>query len=160
MKTDLERFNERYKKVAGGCWEWHKVYSGGYGYFRMVGKNMPVHRSAYLLYKGPISEKLVIDHLCRNRACVNPEHLEAVSNKENILRGVSPQAINARRTHCKRGHELAGDNLIVNESTLRINARKCRACHNSHLSEKENRNGVYKKNRKTYGKPKHEANTI
>ena len=70
------------------------------------------HRVAYEKAYGPIPEGLVIDHLCRNGLCVNPEHLEAVTRKENILRGEGACAQNARKTHCKRGHELIPENLI------------------------------------------------
>jgi hypothetical protein len=65
------------------------------------------------LLVGPIPEGKQLDHLCRNRACINPEHLEPVTAKENILRGESFSAKNARKTHCIHGHELSGDNLRI-----------------------------------------------
>lgn len=75
------------------------------GYFRLPGHQY-AHRGAYEAAKGLIPEGLVIDHLCRVRWCCNPEHLEAVTNKENILRGESPPARNARKERCDLGHKL------------------------------------------------------
>lgn len=77
------------------------------------------------LHKGPIPEGLVIDHLCRNRGCVNPDHLEAVTQRENILRGEGLAAANARKTHCPKGHPYSGENLYVVPSSGR---RQCRIC--------------------------------
>ncbi len=82
------------------------------------------HRLAYFLVKGPIPDGLQIDHLCRNKRCVNPDHLEAVTGRENILRGISPTAINARRTSCVRGHVLTGANV----ATKGRGNRECMAC--------------------------------
>jgi hypothetical protein len=78
------------------------------------------------IFKGPISGNLQIDHLCRNRACCNPEHLEAVSRKENILRGKAPSAVNAKKTHCHRGHLLSLENCDKYE--LKFGIRKCKIC--------------------------------
>jgi hypothetical protein len=80
---------------------------------------------AYELAIGPIPEGLTIDHLCRNRGCVNPAHLEAVTNRTNLLRGDGIAALNARKTHCKRGHEFTPENTYV----WREGTRACRACH-------------------------------
>lgn len=73
---------------------------------------------------GPIPEGMDLDHTCRNRGCVNPEHLEPVTTQVNTLRGIGPTAENARKTHCKHGHPLEGDNLYVDPE----GKRKCRAC--------------------------------
>jgi len=83
------------------------------------------HRYSYEAFVGPIPEGLTLDHLCRVRNCVNPEHLEPVSLKENLLRGDSSPAHNARKTHCMRGHALSGDNLYINPGT---GYRACRTC--------------------------------
>lgn len=112
------------------CWIWQRcVTVNGYGTFRR-GNNGPqklAHRDYYEKVKGPIPEGLVIDHLCRVQVCVNPEHLEAVTLKENILRGEGMGAKYARRTHCAKGHPFSGDNLIPSPPS-RPGARGCRTC--------------------------------
>lgn len=89
-----------------GCIIWMgSINWGGYGRFAPTpGRNTGAHRVAYELAKGPIPEGLQIDHKCRVRSCINPDHLEAVTFKENILRGVSPSAKHAKKTHCPNGH--------------------------------------------------------
>jgi hypothetical protein len=82
------------------------------------------HRVSYERYVGPIPEGAHLDHLCRNRACVNPEHLEPVSVQTNILRGVSPSAVNAAKTECLRGHPFDDENTYV----CPAGKRRCRAC--------------------------------
>lgn len=118
---------------SGDCWEWRGArLPTGYG--RTTETSYPsaggyAHRVAYLLIKGPIPEGLTLDHLCRNPSCVNPAHLEAVSSRENILRGVGMGARNARKTHCKHGHPFNADNTIVGLNTNGQRKRVCRACH-------------------------------
>lgn len=114
------------------CWLWlGSGLASGYGTFGVkVGhrkyRKPLAHRWNYERHVGPIPEGLVIDHLCKTPACVNPAHLEAVTQRENVLRGDSFAATRAQQTHCKRGgHELAGDNLI-----FRRNMRECRTCEN------------------------------
>lgn len=110
-----------------GCWEWrgHLFSTFGYGQFRVGYRNLKAHRISWTLTRGPIPNNVTLDHLCRNPKCVNPEHLEIASNKENILRGTSPTAINARKTHCKRGHEFTPDNL----RRQRADRRECLQCY-------------------------------
>ena len=89
-----------------GCWIGLGTANGnGYTSIRISGKKHYVHRLSYEVHVGPIPQGLVIDHLCRNRACFNPEHLEPVSNEENIARGESPPAQNARKVRCPHGHD-------------------------------------------------------
>src|SRR4051812_41530336 len=98
-----------------GCWEWQGTKnSEGYGRITVFRKNRRAHRIAYEAFVGPIPDGLSLDHLCRNTSCVNPAHLEPLPIKENILRGNGPPAINARKTHCKKGHLLSEDNIYVN----------------------------------------------
>lgn len=116
-----------WKKVdrTEGCWTWTASTNGaGYGVLAMSRDGMKVlaHRFSYELAYGPIPPGLVIDHLCRNTRCVNPSHLEAVTQKVNNLRGGSPSSQQAKQTHCKRGHEF------VLERTP-SGRRRCRRCH-------------------------------
>jgi len=109
-----------------GCWIWlGTINSQGYP---SVWSNGPkaAHREMYCLIRGDIPDGMVLDHLCRVRHCVNPKHLEPVTNKENILRGNSFSAKNAKKTHCKRGHEYTKDNTKTVTKT--ITYRLCKAC--------------------------------
>jgi len=108
------------------CWEWIAcIDRGGYARIQYQGKFASAHRIVYQLLCGEIHNE-TLDHLCRVRHCVNPDHLEAVSNKKNCLRGNGPTAKNARKTHCKRGHPLSGSNLALWKS----GGRRCKTCMN------------------------------
>ncbi len=112
-----------------GCWTWTgRLDRGGYGKIQHDGRTRQVHRLAAELMAAPFDPGLTIDHLCRNRACWNPAHLEAVSNRTNILRGVGPTAMNAAKTHCVNGHELTPDNIRRRPGD-RAHHRECLACH-------------------------------
>jgi len=113
---------------SDGCWTWTApLTAAGYGRFWVSGQMVRAHRFAYELLVGPTPEGLVIDHLCRNHACVNPDHLEPVRDAVNILRGVSFAAVNALKVDCPRGHPLSGPNLYVDPNGW----RKCRECKNA-----------------------------
>lgn len=128
--TDEQRFWYYTPKRGGyGCWNWEGPINSttGYGSLRLVEKrSVTAHRFSYELLVGPIPEGLVTDHLCRNRQCVNPAHLEPVTLGTNTLRGIGPSATNARKTHCSEGHPFAGDNLVMYK-----NCRMCRTCKNA-----------------------------
>lgn len=109
------RFWSKVDKSAD-CWIWTGARNQkGYGVFWNGERTYPAHRFAYEEQHGPIPDGLVPDHLCRNRACTRPSHIEVVTNCVNILRGVGTAAMHARQTHCLRGHRLDG-------------SRRCKAC--------------------------------
>jgi hypothetical protein len=131
-KRDLhERFWEKVNKRAKlGCWEWTGGTKSGYGRFVIMrgkrGFPYAAHRVAYEMCIGPIPDGLTLDHLCRNTLCVNPSHLEPVTNGENVLRGFGGSGINKRKTHCLRGHALTEDNIY--RPPGRPHTRQCRRC--------------------------------
>lgn len=113
-----------FPEALSGCWLWAGAWDNkGYGIFSSQGKSLRAHRVSYEQHKGPIPEGLQIDHLCRVHCCVNPDHLEAVTPKENTLRGFGHTAVNAKKTHCPKGHPYAGENLA-----LYGHARCCKIC--------------------------------
>lgn len=123
-RSDFEtRFWRRVACVPSGCWEINGTPAHWYVQIRVDNKRVVAHRVAYELLVGPIPVGLTLDHLCRNPKCVNPEHLEPVTMKENVLRGVGPTAVNARKTHCIQGHLLVGENLVRGAP-----GRACRTC--------------------------------
>lgn len=105
---------------ANECWPWvGPLTNTGYGKFSLNRKSLLAHRYAYRMYKSDIAKGLTIDHLCRNRTCVNPSHMEVVSMKVNVLRGIGPSAINSRKTQCPQGHEYNPENTYVSKEGFR-----------------------------------------
>ncbi len=128
----ISRFMNKIQKT-NNCWIWQGATNDvGYGYFSLNGTTFTAHKISYELFKEEIIKGLQIDHLCRNRKCVNPQHLEVVTQQENIRRGESgnhgnhskgESHYNSKKTHCIRGHEYTTKNTLVMK-----NGRTCRAC--------------------------------
>ena len=139
MKSAADRFWAKVDKAGDAdCWNWTGCRSEGYGRFHFEGRLMPAHRWSYEDAVGPIPEGLVIDHLCRNHSCVNPAHMEPVTNAENTRRGIAADVIYARQasqTHCKNGHELSDENVYRNGRQ-----RQCRTCRNAQKMKDHYRN--------------------
>ena len=118
-----------------GCWVWGAATNGGYGVFWFEGVTVRAHRYAFERWVGPILDGLQLDHLCRVRCCVNPDHLEPVTSRENSLRGGGFAAVNAAKTHCVHGHEFTPENIYVPKS----GGRECRACRATSRARYNNR---------------------
>jgi hypothetical protein len=130
VPTDEERFWPKVDR-SGECWEWMAaVHHAGYGAFAYGGRQGYAHRFSYELHHGPVPRGYHIDHLCRNPSCVRPDHLEAVTPRENSIRGAM-----ARITHCPQGHPYSGDNLKIVSG-----ARRCRICQRARQREAYQRN--------------------
>lgn len=138
--SDIERTMRCIQKTED-CWLWlGKPASTGYGQIGYGARKTRIvrnpHRVIYELLVGDIPEGLQLDHLCRNRLCVNPNHLEPVTQKENLLRGDTIPAKNKAKTHCIRGHEFTEENTYRYGS----NQRRCKTCVN--VRKKQNRQKI------------------
>lgn len=112
-------------RTTEDCWEWIAGCTPeGYGKFWINGKTDLAHRVAYRLHVGPIPHGLVLDHLCRNRRCVRPDHLEPVTHRTNLLRGDTLAAANVAKTHCRNGHPYSEVNTYIAPD----GSRMCRLC--------------------------------
>lgn len=134
-----ERIASKIQIDANGCWCWSASQNGyGYGKLRWNGSTCRAHRIVYQLLVGEIPPGLQLDHLCRVRHCVNPAHLEPVTQRENTLRGDTISAKCAAKTHCPKGHPLSGDNLVP--SKQKLGERNCLTCnreyHRAHYARK------------------------
>lgn len=127
-RTLAERLWTRLVRSPSGCWEWTGSGSDGYGLVRVDGRTVPAHKAVYELLVEPVPEGLQLDHLCRNRRCCNPAHLEPVTPLENTRRGMG----HGSETHCPSGHPYSGENLAVSGGR-----RKCRTC--KRVAERERR---------------------
>lgn len=122
-----ERLMSRVETAPGGCWIWTGSTRGGYGQIwtgvDAAGRrrNLAAHRVSYELARGAIPDGLDLDHLCRVLRCVNPDHLEPVTRRENILRGEAPAALNARKRLCIKGH-------LFTDATWPNGSRRCLIC--------------------------------
>jgi HNH endonuclease len=129
------RFWEKVNKTST-CWIWEGARKGrdnDYGCIMIDYKSTYAHIVGYELKKGPIPKGMTLDHLCRNRLCVRASHLEPVTGKINTLRGLGPTAINARMTHCNRGHEFTKENTYVGNN----GSRQCKACRRENYAKKQ-----------------------
>jgi len=121
-----ERFWAKVEKTPG-CWRWRgQLLRSGYGRFSVGRRSVRAHVFAYEQEYGAVPNGLCLDHLCRNKVCVNPQHLEAVTSRENTLRGIGLTAQNARKTHCPNGHAYDAINTYIYNGRWR-NCRACRA---------------------------------
>lgn len=117
---------------SNGCWIWTRGgNTAGYVQWKERGEDRGrnIHVVFWEVFNGPVPDGLEVDHLCRVRRCVNPAHMEVVTHKVNTLRGDNPTAINARKTHCKRGHKFTSENTDIQPINRgRYLARVCRKC--------------------------------
>lgn len=129
-QTLLDRFEAKYiPEPNSGCWLWTAALTvKGYSTFNVPELSTTLgHRVSYRMFKGEIPNAFEIDHLCRMKCCVNPDHLEAVTVKENIRRNPnSIGLIRLRQTHCHKGHEFSTANVTITKK----GARRCKECHN------------------------------
>lgn len=151
MDPTERRFWAKVERPEQGCWEWLACKDpDGYGRFRFEG-GAKAHRYSYELHKGPIPTGMQLDHLCRNRGCVNPDHLEAVTGPENTRRGGL-----TLRTRCPQGHELTDPNLVL--AKKKQGARVCLACARARAAIQRHGGDLQKisdvKYRAIMGKPK------
>jgi len=128
--SDWKRFWSKVQKTET-CWNWTGHTSPhGYGKFTKYGHNLAAHRWLYHNTIERVLEDKVVDHICRNRLCVNPKHLRPLSDTENVLLGVGASATNRRKTHCIKGHEFTPDNTEKVMVSHRGPYRRCLKCKN------------------------------
>lgn len=123
--TNVESRFMKFVDKSGSCWMWTgRTDRYGYGRFKLDRRMALAHRVSFLFSLGSIPPGMTIDHLCRNRACVRPDHLEVVTRKVNSLRGIGPTAVNARKTVCNSGHPFSPENTYTRPN----GHRDCRTC--------------------------------
>lgn len=126
--SDIDRFMAKVRILGSGCWEWTATrnHSTGYGHFRLHGETTTAHRASYELLREPIPRDSDVDHLCRNRWCVNPDHLEPVTHRVNTLRGAAPTVVLHQSGLCRNGHAINDDNTCFRRGTRKV--VYCRVC--------------------------------
>ena len=124
MSTPIDRLKSKVVIDDNGCWNFTgSINEKGYGRFSLNDKIGLAHTASYILFKGEITKGNTVDHLCRNRKCVSPDHLESVPHEINLLRGNSITTMQVNQTHCKNGH------LFDERNTISRNGhRRCRIC--------------------------------
>lgn len=138
-KINFHTFAGNVNRTESGCWEWQGKLRNGYGLIGEKGpakskrKQVKAHRYSYEFFRSTIPEGLTIDHLCRNRKCVNPFHLQPVTRGENVLRGDTISARNKANTHCPHGHEYSQENTYIDPT----GGRRCRICKKNTLTASE-----------------------
>lgn len=142
-KKTLHRFQKKIElDLLTGCWNWTAAtIKSGYGYFSYNGKPRLSHRISYEHWNGKIPNGLHIDHICRNRLCANPSHLEVVTNKENCNRGVHPKGIYhhyGKKTHCIRNHPFDKNNTYRDSK----GSRQCIKCSRMRVKEHRSKNKI------------------
>lgn len=134
--------------LENGCWLWTGTKDGsGYGRCYFQGRTQAAHRITYALLVKAIPIGKQLDHLCRVHNCVNPKHLEAVTCRENLLRGIGLTAQNVAKTHCPNGHPYAGTNLRASV----VGDRRCRQCNRDYNHQRQ-QNPVYRMERIMYNR--------
>lgn len=132
-----------------GCWLWMGCLTrGGYGQLHSIRKTVYAHRYVFELLKGQIPLGLQLDHLCRNRCCVNPDHLESVTQHLNLIRGNGFSGTNSRKIHCDKGHSLENAYPVKKGGRLcrECNARRCRMAYLERKKKREIPTGVLTRN--------------
>jgi hypothetical protein len=119
LSTAVERFVRKVSITDGECIEWTGANNGRYGLFKATDRNQMAHRFSYVTFVGPLTDGLELDHLCRNKLCVNPDHLEEVTHSINVQRDRD-----FRCTHCPRGHEYVPETTYINPRGGKV----CRIC--------------------------------
>ncbi len=147
MSTDgvkMESLKDKFFKrviIKDGCWGWkNKLLNTGYGTMHVNGKNMTGHRISLMVHGIEIPPKMCVDHICRNRACTNPEHLRIVTRGQNVLENSDGLAAkNKAKTHCLNGHKFDETNLYLNKGSDGTLRRHCRRCRYEHKRDRRKR---------------------
>src|SRR6266498_3719295 len=129
-----------YRPDLGPCWIWQGATTSGYGRVYFDGRLQPVHHVVWFLTIGAFPDGRQADHLCRVRACCRPYHIEPVTQRINLMRGASPAAGYARRSHCAAGHPLEGPDADVYIHPDHPTWRHCRKCRRKASAKSQRKN--------------------